>query len=79
MRATKKTKTPPLPSAYSDRELEVLQLTGQGHPTRQIAADLHVSVKTVESHYANIKNKLELKNSHELIQYAVKWCLSEKQ
>lgn len=62
----------------SDRELEVLQLTGQGFSTRQIAEELHVSVKTVESHYANIKNKLVLKNSHELIQYAVKWCLSEK-
>lgn len=63
--------------SLSDRELEVLQLTGQGHATRQIAAELHVSVKTVESHFANIKNKLDLKNSHELIQFAVKWCLSE--
>lgn len=64
--------------SLSDREIEVLQLTGQGHATRQIAEELHVSVKTVESHFANIKNKLDLKNSHELIQFAVKWCLSEK-
>lgn len=63
----------------SDRELEVLQFIGQGYSTRQIADDIHVSVKTVESHYANIKNKLNLKNSNELIQHAVKWCLSEKQ
>ncbi|MBF0493437.1 MAG: response regulator transcription factor, partial [Deltaproteobacteria bacterium] len=42
------------------------------------AEKLFVSVKTIESHYANIKNKLDLKNSHELIQYAVKWCLAEK-
>lgn len=69
---------PSLTENLSDRELEVLQLTGQGHPTRQIAEELHVSVKTVESHFANIKNKLDLKNSHELIQFAVKWCLSEK-
>ena len=62
----------------SDRELEVLQLIGQGYTTQQIADTLHVSVKTVESHYANIKSKVALKNSHELIQYAVKWCLSEK-
>jgi len=62
----------------SDRELEVLQLTGQGYTTRHIAETLHVSVKTVESHYANIKEKLDLKNSHELIQYSIKWCLSEK-
>lgn len=65
-------------SNLSDRELEVLQLAGQGHATRQIANELFVSIKTIESHYANIKNKLDLKNSHELIQYAVKWCMSEK-
>jgi len=62
----------------SDRELEVLQLLGQGFSTRQIAEELHVSVKTVESHYANMKNKLDLKSAHELIQYAIKWTLAEK-
>lgn len=62
----------------SDRELEVLQLIAQAHATRQIAEMLHVSVKTVESHYANIKTKLGLKNSHELIQFAVKWDLMQK-
>jgi DNA-binding NarL/FixJ family response regulator len=64
--------------SLSERELEVLQFIGQGYSTQKIAEELHVSVKTVETHYANIKNKLDLKNSHELIQYAVKWCLSEK-
>lgn len=62
----------------SDRESDVLQLTGQGYSTRRIAAELFISVKTVESHYANIKSKLGLKNSHELIRYAVKWTLTEK-
>ncbi|MBN1547172.1 MAG: response regulator transcription factor [Syntrophaceae bacterium] len=66
------------PEILSGRELEVLQLVGQGYSTRRIATELHVSVKTVESHYANIKDKLNLKNSHELIQYAVKWSLTEK-
>lgn len=61
----------------SDRELEILQLVGQGRGTRQISEDLHVSVKTVESHYANIKDKLNLKTVNELIQYAVKWHHSE--
>jgi DNA-binding NarL/FixJ family response regulator len=61
----------------SDRELEILQLVGQGRGTRQIAEDIHVSVKTVESHYAKIKEKLNLKNANELIQYAVKWYHSE--
>lgn len=62
----------------SERELEVLQLIGQGYSTRHIATELYVSVKTIESHYANIKDKLDLKNFNELIQYAVKSCLSEK-
>lgn len=66
------------PETLSNRELEVLQLIGQGYSTMKIAEVLHLSRKTIESHYANIKNKLDLKNSHELIQYAVKWCLSEK-
>lgn len=61
----------------SDRELEVLQIVSQGFLTREIAEKLHVSIKTVESHYANIKLKIGLKNSHELIQYAVQWRLSQ--
>lgn len=60
----------------SDRELEVLQLLGQGYSTKKIAEELFVSGKTVESHYANIKEKMDLKNSHELMQYAVKWSLT---
>lgn len=66
------------PGMLTDRELEVLQLIGQGYSTQKIADELHVSGKTIESHYANIKDKLDLKNSHELIQYAVKWSLTEK-
>lgn len=62
----------------TEREMEVLQLIGQGFATKKIATQLHVSGKTVDSHYANIKDKLNLSNSHELIQYAVKWCLSER-
>src|SRR5580698_7969274 len=42
----------------SDRELEVFRLIGEGHGTRQIADDLHVSVKTIESYQAHIKEKL---------------------
>ncbi|MCC6272942.1 MAG: response regulator transcription factor [Deltaproteobacteria bacterium] len=61
----------------SDRELEVMQLLGQGRGTRQIAETLHVSIKTVESHYAKIKEKCHLSNVNELIQYAVKWFHSD--
>jgi DNA-binding NarL/FixJ family response regulator len=57
----------------TDRELEVFRLIGQGHGTRQIAEELHLSVKTVESYYAHIKEKLSLKNARELAQHAVQW------
>lgn len=55
----------------SNRELEVFQLIGQGFGTRQIAGELNVSIKTVESYRANIKEKLNLRNAAELIRHAV--------
>jgi DNA-binding NarL/FixJ family response regulator len=57
----------------SDREFEVFQLIGQGKGTRQIAEHLHLSVKTVEVHRANIKHKLELKRGTDLVRYAIRW------
>jgi DNA-binding NarL/FixJ family response regulator len=62
----------------SDRELEVFRLIGEGHGTRQIADQLHISVKTVESYQAHIKEKMALRNARELVQHAVEWCVSEK-
>lgn len=56
----------------SDRELEVLRLLGQALSTRQIANELHLSVKTIESHRAHLKQKLNLKTGAELIQYALR-------
>jgi DNA-binding NarL/FixJ family response regulator len=55
----------------SDRELEVLRLMGEGRGTRQIAEDLHLSVKTVETYQGHLKDKLGLRNSRELLQYAI--------
>ncbi len=55
----------------SDRELEIFGLIGQGRGTRQIAEQLHLSVKTVESHRAHIKEKLNLKNATELVHRAI--------
>jgi DNA-binding NarL/FixJ family response regulator len=55
----------------SDRELEVFNLIGQGRGTRQIADQLHLSIKTVESHRAHIKQKLDLKTSAELMHRAI--------
>ena len=57
----------------SDREFEVFQMIGQGKGTRQIAAHLHLSVKTVEVHRANIKRKLELKRGADLVRSAIRW------
>jgi DNA-binding NarL/FixJ family response regulator len=57
----------------TDREFEVFQLIGQGKGTREIAEKLHLSVKTVEVHRANIKVKLKLKSASELIRFAVRW------
>jgi DNA-binding NarL/FixJ family response regulator len=64
--------------ALSDRELEVLHLIGEGHGTRQIAEELHLSVKTVESYQSHLKEKLSLKNSRELMQYAIQCAIWEK-
>ena len=59
--------------ALSDRELQVFRLIGQGRSTRQIAATLHLSVKTVESHREHIKQKLQLESATELSHRAIQW------
>jgi DNA-binding NarL/FixJ family response regulator len=63
----------------SDREFEVFQLIGRGKGTRDIAELLHLSVKTVEVHRANLKKKLELKTAHDLVHYAIRWAETEPQ
>jgi len=57
----------------TDREREVYELIGRGLGTRQIAESLHLSVKTIESHQAHIKQKLGLRGSSELIRSAATW------
>lgn len=57
----------------SDRELEILELIGKGNEVRQIAKQLHLSPKTVETHRAHIKDKLDLKNSREVARFALQW------
>jgi DNA-binding NarL/FixJ family response regulator len=61
----------------SDRELEVFSLLGDGLSTREVAQRLNLSVKTIETHRAQIKRKLGLRNSTELIQRAVEWTLRQ--
>jgi DNA-binding NarL/FixJ family response regulator len=55
----------------SQRELEVLQLTAEGHSGVEIAERLFISPRTVESHRANIMRKLGVRNQKDLVRYAV--------
>tara|TARA_B110000037_G_scaffold82932_1_gene98706 strand:- start:951 stop:1601 length:651 start_codon:yes stop_codon:yes gene_type:complete len=57
----------------TDRELEVVQLIGRGLSTREIAENLGLSIKTIESHRAHVKEKLSLRNATELVQFSVQW------
>jgi DNA-binding NarL/FixJ family response regulator len=57
----------------SDRELQVFGLIGSGKGTRQIAEMMHLSIKTIESHRAHIKEKLRLKTSTELVHRAIQF------
>jgi two-component system, NarL family, response regulator NreC len=58
--------------ALTEREREVLQLAAEGSTSAEIAARLHISQRTVENHRANLMRKLGLKNSSELVRYAVR-------
>jgi DNA-binding NarL/FixJ family response regulator len=62
--------------ALSDREMEVLQLIGSGHGTREIAARLGLSAKTIDSHRENLKRKLGLSRGSDLVRLAVEWSRS---
>lgn len=59
----------------SDRELEVFRRIGQGHKTRSIAEQLHLSVKTVETYRDRIRQKLDLRDGNDLGRYAMHWVL----
>jgi DNA-binding NarL/FixJ family response regulator len=63
----------------SDRELQVFQLIGAGKSTRQIAQDLNLSVKTIESYRAHIKEKMGLESGYALVQSAIYWNHFEPQ
>jgi DNA-binding NarL/FixJ family response regulator len=63
--------------SLSDRELEVFRLIGEGHKTRDVADNLHLSVKTIETYRAHIKEKLGFKDGNELFRFAVEWVNSE--
>jgi DNA-binding NarL/FixJ family response regulator len=65
-------------SNLSDRELEVFCLVGEGRATREIADQLRLSIKTIETYQAHIKEKLVLRSGRELIQQAIQWRSGER-
>ncbi|MCP4750666.1 MAG: response regulator transcription factor [Proteobacteria bacterium] len=60
------------------RETEILKLIATGLTNKTIAADLHISVKTVETHRTRIMRKLDLHNVAELVRYAIKEGLTDE-
>ena len=64
--------------SLSNRELQVFELIGQGVATGQMAKQLNLSVKTIETHQAHIKKKLGLSSAHELTQRAIRWVLEQE-
>ncbi len=64
-------------ASLSNRELEILRMIGRGLGTGEIARELKRSVKTIEAHRANIKDKLGLKSAAELVRFAVQWVENE--
>lgn len=66
-----------LTDRLTDRELEILELIGRGRDVREIARELHLSPKTVETHRAHIKEKLDLKNARQVARFAVQWVTEQ--
>jgi DNA-binding NarL/FixJ family response regulator len=64
--------------SLSDRELEAFELIGQGRTTEEIATQMRVSPKTIETYRARIKDKLNLTNMTQLVQRATQWALEKK-
>jgi two-component system response regulator NreC len=62
---------PPHNGTLTDRECEILKMVAEGYTNREIARDLYISVKTVDTHKANIMSKLDLLKRCELVHYAI--------
>jgi DNA-binding NarL/FixJ family response regulator len=62
--------------SLSDREIEVFRLIGQGYKVSKVAQRMHLSVKTVETYRARIKEKLSLADADELLRHAIQWVSS---
>jgi DNA-binding NarL/FixJ family response regulator len=67
------TKIPkPINECISKREREIIRLIAEGKNNREIAASLRISIKTVETHRANVMRKLEIDNAPKLVRYAIR-------
>lgn len=64
--------------SLSNRELQVYEMIGEGLTTSQIARQLNLSQKTIETHQAHIKRKLDLGSAHELNQHAIRWVIEQR-
>ena len=64
--------------SLSNRELQVYEMIGEGLTTAQIASQLNLSQKTIETHQAHIKRKLDLSSAHELNQHAIRWVIEQR-
>ncbi len=62
-------------ASLSDREFQVFQFIGEGFAHQEIANNLNLSIKTIESHVERIKNKLGIKTGRELLRHAVEWVI----
>jgi len=63
-------------NGLSDREFEVFEMIGRGLGTSEIARQLHLSVKTIETYQAKLKEKLDLADAAKLFQFALRWVES---
>jgi len=63
-------------NGLSDREFEVFEMIGRGLGTSEIARQLHLSVKTIETYQSKLKEKLDLPDAAKLFQYALRWVES---
>jgi DNA-binding NarL/FixJ family response regulator len=68
----------PLIRRLSEREMQVFRLIGDGLGTQEIATRLGLSAKTIETYQAHLKDKLELRDSRKLIQFAIRWALAQE-
>ena len=68
------------PDLLTSREREVLQLLAEGRSNREIAEELSISIKTVETHRSNMMTKLDLSSKTELIKYALRkgWAMLDE-